>query len=102
MFETRFVLRPTKFALETPPLQRDYWTCWQGLRKHFDGMTAARCEHFSSRSIDYAGLFPPAALSMEDAVRNYDALPARGIRVDARPLRRARGRGSPRCRSIFR
>jgi homogentisate 1,2-dioxygenase len=35
MFETRFVIRPTRFALETPLLQRDYWQCWNGLRKHF-------------------------------------------------------------------
>ncbi|HEX7152118.1 MAG TPA: homogentisate 1,2-dioxygenase [Thermoanaerobaculia bacterium] len=35
MFESRFVFRPTKFALETPALQRDYWRCWQGLTKHF-------------------------------------------------------------------
>jgi homogentisate 1,2-dioxygenase len=35
MFETRFVLRPTKLAMEAPQLQRDYWQCWQGLRKHF-------------------------------------------------------------------
>ena len=35
MFETRLVLRPTKFAMDAPQRQRDYWTCWQGLRKHF-------------------------------------------------------------------
>jgi homogentisate 1,2-dioxygenase len=35
MFETRFVLKPTKAAMTAPQLQRDYWTCWQGLRKHF-------------------------------------------------------------------
>jgi homogentisate 1,2-dioxygenase len=35
MFETRHIIRPTRFALETPLLQRDYWTCWQGLRKNF-------------------------------------------------------------------
>ncbi len=35
MFETRFVIRPTRFALETPALQRDYWRCWDGLRKNF-------------------------------------------------------------------
>jgi homogentisate 1,2-dioxygenase len=35
MFETQFVLRPTRFALEAPQLQRDYYRCWQGLRKHF-------------------------------------------------------------------
>ncbi len=36
MFETRFVIRPTKFALETASLQRDYYQCWQGLKKLFD------------------------------------------------------------------
>jgi homogentisate 1,2-dioxygenase len=36
MFETRYIIRPTRFALETPALQRDYWKCWQGLRKHFE------------------------------------------------------------------
>jgi len=36
MFETRLVIRPTKFALEAPQLQHDYYTCWQGLKKHFD------------------------------------------------------------------
>ena len=35
MFETRFVIRPTQFALDTPALQRDYWRCWNGLQKHF-------------------------------------------------------------------
>ena len=35
MFETRLVIRPTPFALHTPLLQRDYWRCWQGLKKHF-------------------------------------------------------------------
>ena len=37
MFETRFVLRPTLFAMETPARQHDYWRCWQGLRKNFHG-----------------------------------------------------------------
>jgi homogentisate 1,2-dioxygenase len=36
MFETRFVIRPTQFALETPLLQRDYWQCWKGLRRNFN------------------------------------------------------------------
>lgn len=35
MFETRFVLRPTRWAVETALLQDDYWKCWQGLRKNF-------------------------------------------------------------------
>ena len=36
MFETRCVIRPTRFALESAQLQADYFQCWQGLRKHFD------------------------------------------------------------------
>ena len=37
MFETRFVVRTTKFALETSQLQSDYWECWQGLKPEFRG-----------------------------------------------------------------
>lgn len=36
MFETRAVIQPTRQALESPQLQRDYFECWQGIRKHFD------------------------------------------------------------------
>ncbi len=35
MFETRTVIRPTRLALETPQLQRDYGQCWEGLRSRF-------------------------------------------------------------------
>ncbi len=35
MFETRFICRPTRFALETAQLQHEYFTCWQGLKKNF-------------------------------------------------------------------
>ncbi|HQR33826.1 MAG TPA: homogentisate 1,2-dioxygenase [Blastocatellia bacterium] len=35
MFESRAVLCPTKFAMETPALQRDYFECWQSLKKNF-------------------------------------------------------------------
>jgi homogentisate 1,2-dioxygenase len=35
MFETRHVIRPTRYALETPLLQADYARVWQGLRKQF-------------------------------------------------------------------
>jgi homogentisate 1,2-dioxygenase len=35
MFETRYPIRPTRFALESPALQREYFECWQGLKKHF-------------------------------------------------------------------
>jgi len=37
MFETRWVLRPTRFALETPALQKDYDDCWRGFPKQFRG-----------------------------------------------------------------
>ena len=37
MFESRYVIRPTRFALETPQLQKDYLDCWKGLAKHFTG-----------------------------------------------------------------
>ncbi len=30
MFESRWPLRPTRWALETPALQRDYDACWRG------------------------------------------------------------------------
>jgi homogentisate 1,2-dioxygenase len=36
MFESRYVIRPTKFAMETDALQKDYSDCWQGLKKNFD------------------------------------------------------------------
>jgi hypothetical protein len=35
MFETRTLIRPTRFALESPLLQGDYGEVWSGLRKHF-------------------------------------------------------------------
>jgi homogentisate 1,2-dioxygenase len=37
MFEARFPIRPTRFALETTALQRDYDSCWAGLPKMFKG-----------------------------------------------------------------
>src|SRR5690349_5181615 len=35
MFETRVVIQPTRFALESPELQAHYARCWQGLQSHF-------------------------------------------------------------------
>jgi homogentisate 1,2-dioxygenase len=35
MFETRLVVRPTAFAMNTKILQHEYYECWQGLKKHF-------------------------------------------------------------------
>jgi homogentisate 1,2-dioxygenase len=37
MFETRFICRPTKYAMDTAELQHDYFECWQKLRKNFKG-----------------------------------------------------------------
>ncbi len=37
MFESRYVIRPTRAALDAPQLQRGYLDCWQGLGKRFDG-----------------------------------------------------------------
>jgi homogentisate 1,2-dioxygenase len=37
MFESRYVIRPTRFALETRELQEDYLDCWRGLTKRFTG-----------------------------------------------------------------
>ncbi|KUY89448.1 homogentisate 1,2-dioxygenase [Burkholderia territorii] len=36
MFETRTLIRPTRFALDTAQLQADYFECWQGIKKHFN------------------------------------------------------------------
>lgn len=35
MFESRYVIRSTKFAMETDALQKNYFECWQGLKKNF-------------------------------------------------------------------
>jgi homogentisate 1,2-dioxygenase len=36
LFETQLPIRPTKWALETELLERDYYKHWQGLKKHFE------------------------------------------------------------------
>jgi len=36
MFETRQVIKPTRFALTTPTLQKDYYQCWMDIQKHFN------------------------------------------------------------------
>ena len=35
MWESRYVYRPTKFALATPQLQKNYDAVWSGFKKHF-------------------------------------------------------------------
>lgn len=37
MFETRLLIHPTRVAIESPQLQKDYLQCWHGLKKHFTG-----------------------------------------------------------------
>jgi homogentisate 1,2-dioxygenase len=37
MFESRYVIAPTEFALSTKYKQKDYLACWGTLTKHFDG-----------------------------------------------------------------
>ena len=37
MFESRYPLRPSAFALDCPELQDDYARCWDGLGSHFTG-----------------------------------------------------------------
>ncbi len=35
MFESRYIIRPTKFAMETAELQHEYFEVWQSLKKNF-------------------------------------------------------------------
>ncbi|MEP1447356.1 MAG: homogentisate 1,2-dioxygenase [Paraglaciecola sp.] len=37
MFESRYVITPTEFALNTSSRQKDYLSCWGNLKKHFNG-----------------------------------------------------------------
>ncbi len=37
MFESRFAVRLTRYAIESSELQHDYFEGWQGLEKHFSG-----------------------------------------------------------------
>jgi homogentisate 1,2-dioxygenase len=37
MFETRFAMRLTRYAMESSELQQDYFEGWQGLNKNFPG-----------------------------------------------------------------
>jgi homogentisate 1,2-dioxygenase len=42
MFESRYVIHPTPYALSSPQLQRDYQACWRGLARHFDAQSSTR------------------------------------------------------------
>ncbi len=37
MFESRYIIRPTKFAMECSALQNDYFEVWQRLNRNFKG-----------------------------------------------------------------
>lgn len=39
MFESRYIISPTKYALEGEERQDDYLKCWDGITKHFDPTT---------------------------------------------------------------
>ena len=36
MFETRDIIKPTRFALSSPTLQKNYYQCWMDIKKHFN------------------------------------------------------------------
>ncbi|MBX2858223.1 MAG: homogentisate 1,2-dioxygenase [Cellvibrionaceae bacterium] len=35
MFESRYIIHPTQFALQSPTRQRDYLHCYRGIKNHF-------------------------------------------------------------------
>ena len=35
MLESRYIIQPTRWALETELRQRDYIRCWEGINKNF-------------------------------------------------------------------
>jgi homogentisate 1,2-dioxygenase len=37
MFESRYVIVPTRYALQSPTLQKDYTRCWDGITAKFTG-----------------------------------------------------------------
>ena len=37
MFESRYVIHPTRFALDAPQRQKNYQACWEGLAKRYTG-----------------------------------------------------------------
>ena len=37
MFESRYLIQPTRFAMESESLQKDYRDCWKSLKKNFSG-----------------------------------------------------------------
>ena len=64
-------------------------------------MTTASARALLEGLVDYAGLFPPAALAMDDAVAEYQRWRSLASVLDARPLRAA-GSAPPRLRAGFR
>jgi homogentisate 1,2-dioxygenase len=36
MIETRNIIKPTRYAMETPALQADYYRCWSDIKKNFN------------------------------------------------------------------
>jgi homogentisate 1,2-dioxygenase len=73
MFETRTLIRPTRYALESPLLQSDYAQVWRDLKRHFAPPPAA-----------------PAAPAAAGAARAV-----RAVRPKAGATRALRRRGRP-------
>ena len=77
MFETRAVIRPTRFALETPLLQSDYPAVWRELRRHFvapaaqSGAAAAapRAPRAAARAVPAPSRRPPSSVRGKRAPR---------------------------------
>ena len=96
MFETRLVCRPTRFALETPALQRDYDACWSGFEKFFRGHHDARCNPRSgAHELDRVGQRVRHGISAPEPAARH--LPAQEQRRGAARRRRDR-RPHPRSR----
>jgi len=81
MFETRAVIRPTRFALETPLLQSDYPAVWRELRRHFVAPAA------QSGAAAAAPRAPRAAARAVPAPSRRPASSVRGKRAPRRARR---------------
>ena len=79
LVETQLVIRPTKFALESQILQRDYLESWQSLKKNFTPGSARRPgAHERTYSRSFPSGFTSHTSSPESSVRSMAS------RVEAR------------------
>jgi homogentisate 1,2-dioxygenase len=106
MFETRRVIRPTRFALEAAPLQRDYHRAWETLPKRFDPArrdwwratdAGRRARGNGNAELPERSRTPPARQfrrpDMHGRRRDYEDVPvSRAARAGDRDCRRCRDR----------